>query len=70
MVDTAGETVPCQYCGAEVEVPADCTRFEAFTAHFETEHVDARMVSAEADPAEGSRVAERAAGEESGVGDD
>jgi hypothetical protein len=39
MNDRAEETVPCHYCGAEVEVPTDRSRFEAFTAHFQTEHI-------------------------------
>lgn len=53
MGDTPGETVPCHYCGVDIEVPAERSRFEAFTAHFETEHIRNRVVT----PGEG-RAAE------------
>jgi len=39
MGDSAGETVPCHYCGTAVDVPAERSRFEVFTSHFETEHI-------------------------------
>lgn len=39
MGDAPAETVPCHYCGVDIEVPAGRSRFEAFTAHFETEHI-------------------------------
>jgi hypothetical protein len=72
MVDTAGETVPCQYCGEAVEVPAGRTRFEAFTAHFEIEHVDDALAAAETAPevGEGPTATDHVASEESGIGDD
>lgn len=39
MGDSAGETVACHYCGTDVDVPTDWSRFEAFTTHFEAEHI-------------------------------
>lgn len=39
MGDTGEKTVPCHYCGADIDVPAGSSRFEAFTTHFETEHI-------------------------------
>ncbi|WP_276258401.1 hypothetical protein [Haloglomus litoreum] len=43
MGDTPVETVPCHYCGVDIEVPAERSRFEAFTAHFQTEHIRDRV---------------------------
>lgn len=37
------ETVPCHYCGVDIEVPPERTRFEAFTAHFQSEHIRDRL---------------------------
>jgi hypothetical protein len=39
MADTGGKTVPCHYCGADIDVPAERSRFEAFTTHFQAEHI-------------------------------
>jgi hypothetical protein len=39
MGDTGETTVPCHYCGADIDVPAERSRFEAFTTHFEAEHI-------------------------------
>lgn len=39
------QTVPCHYCGVEIEVPPERTRFEAFTAHFESEHIRDRFAA-------------------------
>ena len=39
MDDASGETVPCHYCGAAIEVAPGQSRFRAFTTHFETEHI-------------------------------
>jgi hypothetical protein len=45
MGDAPAETVPCHYCGVDIEVPAERSRFEAFTAHFETEHIRDRAAT-------------------------
>ena len=39
------QTVPCHYCGIEIEVPPERTRFEMFTAHFESEHIRDRLAT-------------------------
>lgn len=41
MADIGDETVPCHYCGADIDVPAERSRFEVFTTHFEAEHIRA-----------------------------
>jgi hypothetical protein len=76
MVDPTGETVPCQFCDIEIEVPTERSRFAASIEHFEAEHVH----RPQAPPGTEDRVrtngptpspagAEGDAGEESGVGD-
>lgn len=39
MADTTGERVACQYCGTDIQVPAERSRFEVSIAHFEAVHV-------------------------------
>lgn len=39
MADSAGEPIACQYCGSDIQVPADRSRFQAAVSHFEAEHV-------------------------------
>lgn len=39
MADSAGDPIACQYCGSDIQVPADSSRFQAAVSHFETEHV-------------------------------
>lgn len=39
------ETVPCHYCGVDIEVPPERTRFEAFTTHFQSEHVQTGLAA-------------------------
>lgn len=39
MADSVGDPVACQYCGSDIQVPADRSRFQAAVTHFEAEHV-------------------------------
>ncbi len=39
MDEGSGETVPCHYCGAAIEVTPGQSRFRAFTRHFQAEHI-------------------------------
>lgn len=47
MADSAGEPIACQYCGSDIQVPADRSRFQAAVAHFEREHVGGPEVAPE-----------------------
>ncbi|WP_276258402.1 hypothetical protein [Haloglomus litoreum] len=53
MADTAGEMVACDYCGTDIEVPADGSRYEASVAHFEAEHAERHQGPPEAGEATG-----------------
>lgn len=45
MADSAGKPIACQYCGSEIQVPADRPRFQAAVTHFEAEHVGGRSAA-------------------------
>lgn len=70
MGDTPAETVSCHYCGVDIEVPAERSRFEAFTAHFETEHIRRRVAtSGGGQGADGHSSPARSVGGPSDAGD-
>jgi hypothetical protein len=59
MGDTAGESITCQYCGTDIQVSAERSRYEASVAHFEAEHI--RRAGAPHEAGEQTGVAARSA---------